>query len=224
MARSRGYTKRGAYQFTYRRKAALARAQAISARKRKGSGRGGEGPIKKIGKIAGIAGVVGAGAYLGYRHRATISKTAGNWKNGFSPSAKERTIVANGISNANPSATVAQHTTKITDSARRRAQDTRDRMAWQALPPHMGGPDNRIYNEDGSVNSEAMTNRGVRGTVRRNRRRTQGTKTRSKVSKLTGVKPPSKTTQGFSESEWAAALGFDTKPETPPNVHRPRRA
>lgn len=198
-------SRRGAYKFTYKRKAALARAQAISARKRKG-----DSPIKKIGKIAGIAGAVGATAYLGYRHRGTIGKTASGWKNAVSPGAKEKTIVASGISADAITSTVTGHTTQI--GWYQRAQADMARAALAPKPPR-------------DVNTTARTNRQVDKLIRaanedidsitsdnrvkRNRAaaKTTGEKTRSRVKT-----PKPQNNGGFSEDQWQTIFGFEERP------------
>ena len=226
MAR-KGY-RRGAYKFTYKRKAALARAQAISARKRKG-----DSPIKKIGKIAGIAGAVGATAYLGYRHRGTIGKTASGWKNAVSPGAKEKTIVASGISADAISSTVKGHTTQI--GWYQRAQADKARKALAPKPPR-------------NVNTTARTNRQTSKLVRAankdidsitsdnrvQRNRAAAKATGKKSASLTGTpggtktpkkaqKPSGENHGGFTEDQWQAILGFDEKPKAPIPLRAPKK-
>lgn len=214
MARGKSYGRRGRgnYKFTYKRKAALARAQAISARKRKG-----DSPIKKIGKVAGVAIAVGATAYLGHRHRGTISATASNWKRSVQPGQKEAVRIGSAISNAAPS-----RTTVIGPGERAAAQSTREALNKLSLPPQMGGPDRRIYNEDDSVNSEAMTNRGVRQTVRKSKARVSGNKTSSLTGTPGGTKTPPQATKrrdpmhgGFTDDQWQDILGFEEAPKSP---------
>jgi hypothetical protein len=83
----------GPYRYTAKRKAALTRAQAISARKRKRN--------KNIatGVIAGatLAGI-GATAIYGYKNRKEIQITSRRWKNAVQPGSKERVRLANALS------------------------------------------------------------------------------------------------------------------------------
>jgi hypothetical protein len=81
------------YRYTPKRKAALKRAQAISARKRKSQR---NAAIK--GAVAGatLAGV-GAAAIYGYKNRSTIKATSTSWKNAVQPGSKERLRIANAI-------------------------------------------------------------------------------------------------------------------------------
>ena len=76
---------RRAYRFTGRRRSALKKAQLKSAQKRKG---GGGKALVGIGMLAGV----GAAAYLGYHHRGTIAKKAGDWRKAVQPKAKEATL------------------------------------------------------------------------------------------------------------------------------------
>jgi hypothetical protein len=91
MARARG---RGSYpyKFTSRRKAALKRAQLISARKRKGNGN------KAIAVVAGIGLTAGVG-YAGYKINKNI-KSGGNWRGQVTPDKKEANIKKNAVSPA----------------------------------------------------------------------------------------------------------------------------
>ena len=204
MAR-KGY-RRGAYKFTYKRKAALARAQAISARKRKG-----DSPIKKIGKIAGIAGAVGATAYLGYRHRGTIGKTASGWKNAVSPGAKEKTIVASGISADAISSTVTGHTTQI--GWYQRAQADKAREALAPRPPRNVDTDKRTKHQVDKLMREAKRNPDSitsDNRVQRNRAaaKATGKKTRSRVK----TPKVQQNNGGFTEDQWQTIFGFEERP------------
>lgn len=176
-----GAFRNGRYNFTTRRKYALQRAADISARKRKKTNHG--ATAKKVAVLAGVAGV----AYLGYRNRTTIGRNAGNWAAAVNPWNKERTRVNNAISVGMPS-----QTTVIGPTQRAAAQATRDAMAQAALPPHMGGPDNRIYDENNNIDTDAMTAGSVSRTVRAGRRRTQGTKTGSLTGTPGGRRRPAK--------------------------------
>jgi len=226
MAR-KGY-RRGAYKFTYKRKAALARAQAISARKRKG-----DSPIKKIGKIAGIAGAVGATAYLGYRYRGTIGKTASGWKNAVSPGAKEKTIVASGISADAISSTVTGHTTQI--GWYQRAQADKAREALAPRPPRNVDTDKRTKHQVDKLMREAKRNPdSITSDNRVQRRRAAAKATGKKSASLTGTpggtktpkkaqKPSGENHGGFTEDQWQAILGFDEKPEAPIPLRAPKK-
>lgn len=172
--------KNGKYRFTAKRRYALQRAADISARRRKTNH---AATAKKVAVLAGVAGV----AYLGYRNRDTIGRKAGEWRNAVQPGRKEKTRINNAISVAPPS-----QTTAIPDSARLHAQNTRDEMIQRALPPHMGGPDNRIYNEDDTVDTDAMTSRSVAGVMRNARRNQRGKKTDSLKGTPGGRKNPAK--------------------------------
>lgn len=133
MARSRRYGRgksRGYYKFTPKRKAALRKAQFVSAKNRKGSGSN----LKKIATIGVLAGAGVGVAVVGYKNRDTIRK-AGDWRKTASPENKERTRAANAISVGDPSRTVSitppvvlapRMSTPITDSDRARAQDYRN--------------------------------------------------------------------------------------------------
>lgn len=198
MARKGNY-RRGPYQFTYKRRAALARAQAISARKRKR-----EGPVKKIAKIAGIAGAIGATAYLGYRHRGTIGKTAGNWRNAVQPGNKEATRISSAISVAPPS-----RTTVITPGARARADAVRQSL--QPRAPRNVDPEKRTERQArrlSKTNPKNVTSDN-RIVTKKRKRTVSGSKTRDHVP---GMKTPSKSTQkvgGFTEDQWQTILGFE---------------
>jgi hypothetical protein len=198
------------YVFTSRRKYALKRAQALSAKKRK------QQKFVKIARVGGILAGVGAAAYLGHRHRGTIGSAAGNWRNGFRPTNKEATRVSSNIGVAHPS-----QTTVITPGARAAAQKTRDALAKAQLPPHMGGPDKRIYDPDTSdVNTDAMTKRSVRRTMKHAKKKTQGQKDPGLVGTPGGTRKLKKTSGdtshgGLTEAQWEAALGFDAPPQTP---------
>ena len=204
MAR-KGY-RRGAYKFTYKRKAALARAQAISARKRKG-----DSPIKKIGKIAGIAGAVGATAYLGYRHRGTIGKTASGWKNAVSPGAKEKTIVASGISADAISSTVTGHTTQI--GWYQRAQADKAREALAPRPPRNVDTDKRTKHQVDKLMREAKRNPDSITSDNRVQRRRAAAKTTGKKT-TSRVKTPKvqQNNGGFTEDQWQTIFGFEERP------------
>ena len=204
MAR-KGY-RRGSYKFTYKRKAALARAQAISARKRKG-----DSPIKKIGKIAGIAGAVGATAYLGYRHRGTIGKTASGWKNAVSPGAKEKTIVASGISADAISSTVTGHTTQI--GWYQRAQADKAREALVPRPPRNVDTDKRTKHQVDKLMREAKGNPDSITSDNRVQRRRAAAKATGKKTR-SRVKTPKvqQNNGGFTEDQWQTIFGFEDRP------------
>lgn len=218
MAGRRGRGNRGNYKFTYKRKAALARAQKISARKRRG-----DSPLKKAGKIAGIVAVGATAAYLGHRHRGTIGKTASNWRAAVQPGNKEQVRINNAVSNGHPSRTT------ISDTDRLRAQNTRDRLNRQSLPPHMGGPDRRWYDDDNNIATEAMTNRGVRQTIKKHQKvAAEGQSTSSYTGTPGGTKTPpaakiSKARAdhngGYSDDQWQAILGFEESPRQPTTSH-----
>jgi hypothetical protein len=231
MAKRRGggvYNRGGPYKFTARRRYALKRAQEISARKRKSQRN------KKIAVAAGaIAGLAVAG-YLGSKHVGGIrSNNPRAVRAAVQPGAKENTRIGNAISVGSPSGT---RTTVIGAGERARAQATRNAMARNALPPHMGGPDRKIYNDDDSVNTTAMTNKGVRRSMKNARARVaEGTKTSSLKSTPGGTLTPPKANprasrDAWSDSDWADALAFDTpvvKPisggSTPRKASTPQR-
>lgn len=217
--------RRGNYRFTPGRRAALARAQRISAQKRKQ--RNGN-----IAKAAGIIAAVGATAYLGHKHSGTISRTAGNWKNAVSPKRKEEVRKGNAISVAHPSST-----TVIGRGERARAQMTRDKLAKDASPPrydengvNVGGPDRHIYHEDGSVNQEAMTARSTSQTMRRARQKTRGSKTTSLKGTPGGTAKPAQAaksqTAGLSDADYDAIYAADlaTPHQPQADVHISRTA
>lgn len=172
MAKRRVRRSRGNYNFTYKRKAALYRAAQISAKKRRNR------RIKvAAGVVAGLAGA-GAVAYLGHRHGGKAVAAVRDFKPqmsrarnkvaakiAVSPQHKEKTRVKSAISKAKPSATKVS--SPITEGDRARAAETRKALEKAQLPPHMGGPDKRIYNEDDTVNTEAMTNRSARSANRK---------------------------------------------------------
>jgi len=136
MARSRRYGRgksRGYYRFTAKRKAALKRAQFISAKNRKGSGKGSN--FKKIATIGVLAGVGAGVAVAGYKNRDAIGAKVGDWRKAVSPDRKERTRSANAISVGHPSRTVSitpstvqapRMSTPITDSDRAQARNYRE--------------------------------------------------------------------------------------------------
>lgn len=179
--RKGGVYKGGKYNFTAKRRRALEKAAYISARKRKGNGHA--ATAKRVAVLAGVAGA----AYLGYRHRGTIGQKAGDWRNAVNPWNKEKTRITNAISVAPPS-----QTTVISQSARTRAQNTRDEIATSLLPPHMGGPDNRLYDENDNVDTDAMSEKSAKRTLAANRRRTRGRKTESLQGTPGGRKRPPK--------------------------------
>ena len=184
---SGGAFKNGKYRFTAKRRYALQRAAYISARKRKNNH---AATAKKVAVLAGVAGA----AYFGFRNRETIGRTAAGWKNAVQPWNKERNRINSAISVADPS-----QTTIITAGARQRAQDIRDKLAEPL-------PDRRIYNEDDSVNTEAMTEQSVKKTLGRNRRRSQGKKTGSLTGTPGGTRTPAKANPANKpkEDEWGA--------------------
>ena len=198
MAKGRGFYHRGKYRFTGKRQAALKRAQAISANRRKGHG-------KKIGAIVGLAGISTV-AVMGYKHRDAIGKSVSSWTNGgrqnkkhsdaqiaVAPEVKELTRTANAISVAPPSATTTvalpKTPTPITAVDRKMAEAKRKELDRASQAPryqtaikvvenevggvhvkselvNLGGRDNKKYDAEGSVDSDAMTARSVRGTLR----------------------------------------------------------
>lgn len=86
------YRARGAaYKFTPKRKAALRKAQLISARKRR------RNKIKKVAVGTGIVAGVGVGAYLGVKHQGTIKNGAARAKAAVQPFAKEATLIKHGL-------------------------------------------------------------------------------------------------------------------------------
>jgi hypothetical protein len=94
MAKKRGRNvRRGQYRYTQKRAVALRRAQAISARKRKGRR---NSAIKGAIVGATIAGV-GAAAIYGYKNRSSIQATSVRWKAAVQPGSKERVRLANAI-------------------------------------------------------------------------------------------------------------------------------
>lgn len=131
MARSRRYGSgkgRGYYKFTPKRKAALRKAQFVSAKNRKGKG------LTKGGKIAiGVGVLAGAAAigYVGARNYDKIgSRSKGDWRKTADPDVKERTRSGNSVSVAHPSQTTSvtpdtvqapRMSTPITDSDRAKA-------------------------------------------------------------------------------------------------------
>jgi hypothetical protein len=85
------------YRYTAKRATALKRAQAISARKRKGRR---VAIAKGVVTGATLAGV-GAAAIYGYKNRSTIGSdirsTKNRWRNAVQPGSKERVRIANAI-------------------------------------------------------------------------------------------------------------------------------
>lgn len=127
MARSRmgGRKGRGYYKFTAKRKAALKKAQFVSAKNRKGKG------LTKGGKIAigvGVLAGVGAIGVIGIKNRDRIGSGNKNQSHkAVNPDNKERTRAANAISVGHPSRTVS---------------DTPATLRAPSLPdvPHVSGP------------------------------------------------------------------------------------
>lgn len=223
------YRRGGPYQFTARRRYALKKAQEASAKKRKAQRN------KRIGVAAGaIAGIAVAG-YMGKRYgSAAIQSSVKNKRAEYfkthrehgkkmahlrkvaQPGSKEATRIANALMNSRPSATTTQG--PITDADRQRAANTRARMAQQALPPHMGGPDRRIYTDDDEVNTTAMTNRGVRRSLKKAKAKTTGTKAASLTGTPGGTLTPPKAIKGnpkWTDEQWADAMAFDTPVNQP---------
>lgn len=201
MAKRKSYRHHGNYRFTPSRKAALRRAALISAKKRRNH------RIKVAAGVVGALAGAGAAAYAGHRYGSSAVAGVSSFKPKMaaarnnlavrlasSPQIKESVRVKSAVSVAHPSKTTVS--APITANDRARAQATRQKLAQGQLPPHMGGPDKRKYNEDDSVNTEAMTNRSVRATLKRSRKKTQGRKTTSlvpaakKVKRPTGYKGP----------------------------------
>lgn len=208
MARRRRYSSysAGPYKFTSRRRAALQRAQAKSARNRR---------IKVGIMAAGGVAAVGVSAYLGHKHGGAIGSykpAMANARNALAarlvaqPKAKEATRISSAVSVAKPS-----KTTVISPGARSRAQSERDKLARSSLPPHLGGPDNRIYKDDGSVDTEAMVSRSTRRTMRHARKVTRGkrtaTKTNSQVAGTRKIKRPKPTIADKAFEQWVKDFG-----------------
>jgi hypothetical protein len=217
MAR-RGGNRGRPYNFTARRRYALKRAQEISAKKRKSQRN------KRIGVAAGaIAGIAVAG-YLGSKHVGGIRKqNVAAVRKAVQPGNKEKHRVANAVSVAPPSATRTRGPITATD--RQRAANTRKAMERAALPPHMGGPDRKRYTADDEINTTAMTNAGVRRTLRSARKKAAtGDKAPSLKSTPGGgnkTYPPANprssraAAQAWSDENWADALAFDTPTNKP---------
>lgn len=183
MAKRRAYNYRGNYRFTPKRKVALKRAAMISARKRRNHRI--KVAVGVVGALAGTAAV----AYAGHRYgpaavdgvRKFKPKMAAARNNlasrlAVAPITKEAVRHSSAVSVAHPSKTRVPKPvkTKITDADRAQAAATRNALELGMLPPHMGGPDKRIYNADDSVNTDAMVNKGVRQTTRAARKRKKG--------------------------------------------------
>lgn len=220
----------GNYQFTYKRKAALYRAAKISAQKRRKQN------FMKAAKIGGGVIAVGAGAYLGHRYGGSAVAAVKQYRPGManirnqfaaklavSPHHKEDIRVASAIHVAEPSATnvmklhVPGKQTIITEGDRKKAEATMKAIEQEKLPPHMGGPDRRKYDADDNVDTEKMTERSVRATMKGARRRTQGKKAASLTSTPGGTKVPRKAVpskqnaNGMTDEEFKAATAFDVQ-------------
>ena len=129
------------------------------------------------------------------------------------------------------SAAMFHHTpgqTSIFEGDKAKAEATMAALAKAKLPPHLGGPDKRKYNEDSTVDSERMTRNSVRKTLAANRRKVAGTKTTSNTSALGGpAKKPAKAIKqkghspsGLTEDQIQAALGFDEAPRSYPKAQK----
>lgn len=238
MAKSRsgrGYYNRGKYRFTPARQKALKRAQEISARKRRNS------LIKRGATVGVLAGTVGTLAYLGVKNRDTIGRKASDWRKSVQPGNKEKVRTANAVSVAHPSQTVSA---KITEGDRAVANATRQAIAKESQAPRYverqfrtdvgthvvvtsklineGGPDNRIYKEDNSVDTDAMVAESVARTQTRRSRQTHNSKARQAVTGTQtgslrgtpgGTQAPKKAQQprtggsrGVSDADWASLL------------------
>lgn len=182
MAKSRKGYRRGGYNYTPRRAQALRKAQAVSARKRK---------IRYAGAVAGgVLGVAGA-AYLGHRHGGKAVTAVRAFKPAYA-SMKNKPVVAK-FQDETSKAFKAYRQALINEKSKNygrikvptldSSQQKREmgKITRSKLAPHLGGPDYRVYNEDKSVNTEAMTNRRVAGTLRAARRKTRGKRTKSKA-------------------------------------------
>lgn len=152
MAKKRIRRASGGYKFTPSRRAQLRRAQAISARKRKGHG------IKTGLAVVGGVATIGTAAYLGHRYGGqAVSSVRGykpkiaNARNKMSarlavqPAAKESTRIATKTMIAKPS---PEQINEIREKAGAKR------------------PDPRIYDEDLNIDSEAMVKRSAGATNR----------------------------------------------------------
>ena len=106
MAKARRYSK-SAYRFTTRRKTALKKAQLISARKRKGRGKGRNGALAAVGVLslasAGVIGYKFKGSSIQADLKArdfSMTNTRNNLAGRLTPEWKERNMVDNAVSPA----------------------------------------------------------------------------------------------------------------------------
>jgi hypothetical protein len=225
------------YNFTYKRKAALYRAAKISAEKRR------KNRIKKVA-ITGVAiAGVGAGAYLGHRYGPQAVAGVRNFKPQLAearnkigmriavdPHVRENIRVNGSIVVANPSKTV------ITEADRAAAKKLQAEAERTGAPNYVqrtfrtevggeihvhdqmvniGGEDQRIYNEDNSVNTQAMVDRSVARTrTNAARREIQGRRTASLTGTPGGTQTPPQAQRShesdigpISEAYWASILG-----------------
>lgn len=96
MAKRRNYAARnggGVYRYTPKRKAALRRAQAISARKRRGK----KSNVMRNVVITSTLVGAGAAAVYGYQNRSKIRAASDSWKAAVQPGSKERLRIANAL-------------------------------------------------------------------------------------------------------------------------------
>lgn len=252
MARSRTYGRRrgksygksrGYYKFTPKRKAALRKAQFVSAKNRKGKGLS-NGKKLAIG-VGVLAGVGAIGAVMGTRSsNLRVEKNAvakaqyAEWKKTASPERKEGTVVGSGISNANPSRTTAGFqfvpSSNITESDRGKANSARQKQKDRDERPMR------------NIDSDKATERQVKGVLRavgrpggaarltqENKLKTplelvedglpnavRGRRSSSYKGTPGGTRTPAKTTRpntanGLTDAEHDAATGFDTELYTP---------
>lgn len=170
---------KGSYKYTARRRAALHRAQLISARKRKRNAR-----IKTVAKVAGVgvlaAGGVGAGVYLGKGHNAKNIKTSVKSAGAFGkdlasafravdPVRKETNRRQRAISRR---ATAAE---RGREAARKGGNRTvlgtvgpqeRKRLQDEATRNHAPSTlDPSTFNRDGTVNQDPLLGRPVKHTL-----------------------------------------------------------
>jgi hypothetical protein len=268
MARGRGsrnYYSRGKYRYTAKRAAALKRAQAISARKRKG--KGGHKPSGGFGfgtaaKFGGVLAGVAAVGYVGHRYGGTISKSVGDgWKSTFSPQKREAVRTSNPVSGtaakgrsisgvlSNPKTGQPFHVTHVPQISDEAMNEIRGDIAKDKLAPHLGGPDHRIYDANGNVDTEAMVSRSVRATQKKGKgknaraRRKAGDETAltatqrasragvlgKKTNSLQGTPGGTKTyppadpkSRGLTDAEMEAAFAMDTSTPYKPIPTRSR--
>lgn len=186
MARSRRYGRgksKGYYKFTPKRKAALRKAQFVSAKNRKGktltSG-------KKIAIGVGVLTAVGAVGVVGYQNRDRIGQGRNSdWRKTADPNVKERTRSGNSVSVAHPSQTTSvtpdtvqapRMSTPITDSDRAKAAAHRqnERAKEAKRVKSVLGSDlkdiDAFEKEAARQSSENQIDRQVRGVLRATKR------------------------------------------------------